>query len=126
LATCAYLGGLRGAISLALALSLPEVLGAERELLRVMAFGVVLFTLLVQAATMRPLIGRLRIITRTEAQVTYETRHARLTALRAAEKHLDHLHAEGLLSTPTWEKNEPRNRTSNGDAGQCRARSSAK
>jgi len=97
-------GGLRGAISLALALSLPETLGADRELLRAMAFGVVLFTLLVQATTMRPLVGWLRIITRTEAQVAYETRHARLTALRAAEKHLDHLHAEGLLSTPTWEK----------------------
>jgi CPA1 family monovalent cation:H+ antiporter len=37
-------GGLRGAISLALVLSLPTALGAERDLLRVMTFGVVLFS----------------------------------------------------------------------------------
>jgi CPA1 family monovalent cation:H+ antiporter len=100
-------GGLRGAISLALALSLPAALGADRELLRVMAFGVVLFSLLAQATTMRPLIRWLHITTRSEAQVEYEMRHARLTAQRAAEKHLDRLHAEGLLSTPTWEKLKP-------------------
>ena len=46
-------GGLRGAISLALALSLPLELGPDRELIRVMAFGVVLFTLLVQGTTIR-------------------------------------------------------------------------
>ena len=46
-----FWGGLRGAISLALALSLPASL-PERELLRVMAFGVVLFTLLAQGTTM--------------------------------------------------------------------------
>jgi len=100
-------GGLRGAISLALALSLPSALGADRDLIRVMAFGVVLFTLLGQATTMRPLIRWLRIITRGEAQVEYEMRHARLTTLRAADARLDRLHAEGLLSTPTWEKLKP-------------------
>lgn len=100
-------GGLRGAISLALVLSLPAALGADRDLLRVMAFGVVLFTLLGQATTMRPLIRWLKIITRGEAQVEYEMRHARLTALRAADTRLDRLHAEGLLSSPTWEKLKP-------------------
>jgi CPA1 family monovalent cation:H+ antiporter len=97
-------GDLRGAISLALALSLPISMGPERELLLVMAFGVVLFTLLVQSTTMRPLIHRLRIITRSEAQFEYEMRHARLTALRTADARLDRMHAEGLMSTPTWER----------------------
>jgi monovalent cation:H+ antiporter, CPA1 family len=97
-------GGLRGAISLALALSLPAALGPDREVLRLMAFGVVLFTLLVQATTMQPLIRWLRLITRSEAQDEYELRHARLLAARAAEKRLYALHQEGLLSTPAWEK----------------------
>ena len=100
-------GGLRGAISLALALSLPAALGPDRELLRLMAFGVVLFTLLAQATTMQPLIRGLSLITRSEAQDEYEFRHARLMAARAAEKRLDHLHHEGLLSTPAWEKMKP-------------------
>jgi CPA1 family monovalent cation:H+ antiporter len=101
-------GGLRGAISLALALSLPAALGgSERDLIRLMSFGVVLFTLLVQGTTMRPLVRILRIITRSEAQDEYEKRHARLTALRAAETRLDRLHEEGLLSTPAWERLKP-------------------
>jgi NhaP-type Na+/H+ or K+/H+ antiporter len=97
-------GGLRGAISLALVLSLPISLGAERDLLRVMAFGVVLFTLLVQTTTMAPLIRWLKIITRSDAQVEYELHHARLTALRNADSHLDRLHTDGMLSSHTWER----------------------
>jgi len=96
--------GLRGAISLALALSLPASLGNDRDLLRVMAFGVVLFTLLIQSTTMSSLIRRLHIITRSEVQVEYEMRHARLTSLRSADASLDRLHNQGLLSTHSWEK----------------------
>lgn len=101
-------GGLRGALSLALALSLPISFGTDRSLLRTMAFGVVLFTLLVQATTMRRLIRRLGIITRSPEHVEYEKRHARLTALRSAESHLERRHREGLLSTHTWEVVRPR------------------
>ena len=97
-------GDLRGAISLALVLSLPQSLGAERDLLRVMTFGLVLFTLLVQSTTMGPLIRRLKIITRSDAQVEYELHHARLTALRSADSRLDRLHNDGMLSAHTWEK----------------------
>ena len=100
-------GGLRGAVSLALVLSLPAALGSDRELLRVMAFGVVLFTLLVQATTMRPLVRRLGIATRSQGQEEYDLRHARLTALRAADARLDRLHTEGLISSPAWEKLKP-------------------
>ncbi|HLC03182.1 MAG TPA: Na+/H+ antiporter [Anaerolineales bacterium] len=100
-------GGLRGAISLALVLSLPASLGADRELLRVMAFGVALFTLIVQGTTMRPLVRWLRLAVRSEAREEYETRHASLAAWRAAESHLDRMHDQGLVSTPTWEKLKP-------------------
>jgi CPA1 family monovalent cation:H+ antiporter len=96
-------GGMRGAISLALVLSLPIALGPERELLQVMAFGVVLFTLLVQGTTMSPLLRRLRIVTRNQAQEEYEMRHARLVALRAGGEHLDRMHSEGLISSHVWE-----------------------
>jgi CPA1 family monovalent cation:H+ antiporter len=97
-------GGLRGAISLALVLSLPLTLASERDILRVMAFGVVLFTLIVQSTTMSPLIRWLKVITRSDAQVEYEMQHARLTALRSADTRLEHMHADGLLSSHTTEK----------------------
>jgi CPA1 family monovalent cation:H+ antiporter len=101
-------GGLRGALSLALALSLPAAFGPDRELLRTMAFGVTLFTLLVQATTMNLLVRRLGIITIDPVQVDYKQRHARLTALRSAEVHIERLHREGLVSSPVWEKLKPK------------------
>ncbi len=100
-------GGLRGAISLALVLSLPASLGADRALIQVMAFGVVLFSLLVQGTTMNPLLQRLHVVARSEAQEDYERRHARLIAVRAASEHLDRLHRQGLLSSQAWEVLRP-------------------
>ena len=52
-----YWGGLRGAVSLALALTLTFSFEARTaEVLQVMTFGVVLFTLLVQGTTIRPVL----------------------------------------------------------------------
>src|SRR5439155_13214254 len=48
-------GGLRGALTITLALALPPQL-AERQLLIAMAFGVVLFTLLIQGVTLSPVV----------------------------------------------------------------------
>jgi monovalent cation:H+ antiporter, CPA1 family len=96
-------GGLRGAIALALALSLPATLGGDRELIRVMTFGVVLFTLLVQSTTMKPLLKGLNIVARDPVQIEYETRHARMLAFRAAATHLDRMQREGFISQRAWE-----------------------
>lgn len=49
-------GGLRGGISLALALSLPA--GPERELLLFVSYSVVVFTILVQGMTIKPLVQK--------------------------------------------------------------------
>jgi NhaP-type Na+/H+ or K+/H+ antiporter len=100
--------GLRGALSLALVLSLPVTFGPDRILLRTMAFGVALFTLLVQAPTMNSLVRKLKIITFDPAQVDYKQRYARLTALRSAEAHIERLYREGLVSAPVWEKLKPK------------------
>ncbi|MBE0699473.1 MAG: cation:proton antiporter, partial [Anaerolineaceae bacterium] len=95
--------GLRGAISLALALSLPVALGQDRSLILTMTYGVVLFTLILQSTSMQLVIRWLKIISRSEAQVEYEVRHARLTSMRIADQRIDRLHLDGLLSTHTWE-----------------------
>lgn len=47
-------GGLRGGLSVALALSLPE--GHQRELILTMTYSVVAFSIIVQGLTMKPLI----------------------------------------------------------------------
>jgi CPA1 family monovalent cation:H+ antiporter len=102
-----FWGGLRGAIALALALSLPAGLGPERRTLIVMTFGVVLFTLLAQGLTMDRLLHLLRLITRSDAQVRYEVRHARALAARAGLEHMQRLYQEGLISLHTWERIQP-------------------
>ncbi len=102
-----YWGGLRGAIALALALSLPEqgsVFASARESLQAMVFGVVLFTLLVQGVTTDWLTKRLKIVQRSHYQEEYERRHARFVAGRAAQEYLRRLNQQGLLSEHTWQK----------------------
>ncbi|MBI5564121.1 MAG: cation:proton antiporter [Chloroflexi bacterium] len=101
-----FWGGLRGAISLALALSLPASL-ADRELLRVMAFGVVLFTLIGQGTTMQFLIKRLGLGQQAEEKLAFERQHGRLMAAQAARDRLAQLHRGGTLSESTWEQLVP-------------------
>lgn len=103
-----FWGGLRGAIALALALSIPAEAGPERGVITAMAFGVVLFTLLAQGITMDRLIKRLRIVLRSEDQIEYEVRHARAIAERAGFEQLTKLHDVGLISSHTWKNLQDR------------------
>lgn len=96
-----FWGGLRGGVTLALALSLPASIPG-RETLIVAAFGVVLFTLVVQGLTIRPLVERLKLISLPELRQNYETTRARLLASRAAKRRLEHLHAEGAIGASTY------------------------
>lgn len=102
-----FWGGLRGAIALALALSLPESMGDERSTLINMTFGVVLFTLLVQGTSMNWLVSRLRLITRSEEHIEYERRRARALIARSGFEHMQSLYEDGLISLHTWERAQP-------------------
>jgi len=97
-----YWGGLRGAISLALALSLPASLGEQGTVIKSMAFGVVLFTLLVQGLSMKPFIHRMGLIKKDPAQEEYEKLNARLVMARTAQKELETMYRDGLLSRHVW------------------------
>lgn len=56
-----FWGGLRGALALALALSLPDSMTRREEIIRV-TFAVVAFSICVQGSTVAPLLGRLGAI----------------------------------------------------------------
>ncbi len=101
-----FWGGLRGAISLALVLSIPAAY-PDRELLRVMTFGVVLFTLLVQGTTMQVLLRRLGLMKHDVHELEYERRQGRLLAARAARERLTQLHTDGSISATAWESLAP-------------------
>jgi CPA1 family monovalent cation:H+ antiporter len=96
-----FWGGLRGAISLALALSLPTEL-PEHDMLQAMTFGVVLFSLLVQGTTIQFLLQRLGLVRRPRHRVEREKRLGRLFAARAGLRRLEGLHREGLLTDEMW------------------------
>ncbi len=106
-----YWGGLRGAIALALALTLPVDIAPETltqvTLIRNMAFGVVLFTLLIQGISMDWVIKKLELVKRSQIQEEYERRHARFVASRAAFDYLRRMNQQGLISEHTWQRLAP-------------------
>jgi CPA1 family monovalent cation:H+ antiporter len=102
-----FWGGLRGAIALALAISLPLEFGTDREIVILMAFGVTLFSIIIQGYSMDRLLGRLKVISYSESQIEYERRHARAQAERAGFEHIKRLSEAGLISSHTWETLKP-------------------
>jgi CPA1 family monovalent cation:H+ antiporter len=97
-----FWGGLRGAISLALALSLPAML-PHRDTLLSMAFGVLLFTLMGQGTTIPILLKRLGLIERPEHVVEHERYLGRLLAAQGGLRRLEQLHRGGVLTGEMWQ-----------------------
>jgi CPA1 family monovalent cation:H+ antiporter len=97
-----FWGGLRGAISLALALSLPATL-AHRDVLLSMTFGVMLFTLMGQGTTIQFLLKRLGLIERPEHVVEHERHLGRRLAAQDGLRRLEQLRRGGVLMEEMWQ-----------------------
>jgi CPA1 family monovalent cation:H+ antiporter len=100
-----FWGGLRGAVSVALILSLPAPLEVSQPLesrliLEEMAYGYILFSLIVQGLTIRPLLGRLGLTHVGAQEREYERRQARMVMAHAAMHAIDNLHEQNILSGP--------------------------
>ncbi|MBD0313488.1 MAG: cation:proton antiporter, partial [Microcoleus sp. T3-bin5] len=85
--TVIWWGGLRGSVSIALALSVPEVF-PEREKIIGIVFGVVLFTLLVQGLTTKALLEKLGLLSNQELRQQYLEAIAQRVALNRVLKYL--------------------------------------
>ncbi|HEV8190442.1 MAG TPA: cation:proton antiporter [Ktedonobacterales bacterium] len=94
--------GLRGAVSLAAALSLPAALSA-RNLLITLAFGVVLFTLVAQGFTTRQLLSRLGVANETDGEADVQRSLGRLQALDAGIREVGILQRAGECAGPVAE-----------------------
>ena len=86
--TVLWWGGLRGSVSIALALSVPVIL-PEREEIIATVFGVVLFTLLVQGLTIKPLLSGLNLLGDQAQRQEYLTVIARRSALNRVLDYLN-------------------------------------
>jgi CPA1 family monovalent cation:H+ antiporter len=95
-------GGLRGSLSMALALSLPRDLPG-REMILAMTFGVVIISILGQGLTMRPLLRVLGMLGKGRRH-DYEELQARLKACLAAIEELDQLKHSRALSRAVYAK----------------------
>jgi CPA1 family monovalent cation:H+ antiporter len=78
--TVLWWGGLRGSVSIALALSMPTALAGRDEVIATV-FGVVLFTLLVQGLTTKTLLERLNLLGNQPLRQEYMEAIARRAAL---------------------------------------------
>lgn len=85
--TVLWWGGLRGSVSIALALSVPVMLEGRQDIIETV-FGVVLFTLLVQGLTMQTVIEKLGLIGDRAQRQTYSELLARRNALERVLQHL--------------------------------------
>lgn len=95
-----FWGGLRGALSMALALSIPLSF-QSREALIIITFGVVLFTLLVQGLTLSPLVKLLKIIPKRNSLAEYRILRAKLLVQRQVEKKIENMLSAGEISPQT-------------------------
>ncbi len=91
-----FWGGLRGALSMALVLSLPRDM-EFRNTLVVLTFGVVLFSLLAQGLTVEPLLRRLKLVGRASRESEYSRIVGQMFAARAAGAELTRMHEERLI-----------------------------
>jgi CPA1 family monovalent cation:H+ antiporter len=86
--TVLWWGGLRGSVSIALALSVPVMLEGRQDIIEAV-FGVVLFTLLVQGLTMPTVIEKLGLVGDRAQRQTYNELLARRSALERVLQHLE-------------------------------------
>jgi len=92
-----YWGGLRGAVSIALALSLPLNL-PTRSLLITLTFGYVLFSLIVKGLTISPLLHRLGLTCASSAERSFQEMMVKMAGAQAALQAIDDLHRDNMLS----------------------------
>lgn len=90
-------GGLRGGLSMVLALALPQGL-PHRDLIVAMTFGVVILSILVQGITMGPLLRRLGLVGAAEARVEHDRLRGAIKGRRAALGEIDRMLAEGAIA----------------------------
>jgi CPA1 family monovalent cation:H+ antiporter len=98
-----FWGGLRGSLSVAVALSIPAAIEGRDQIL-IITFGVVLFSLVVQGLTMRPLLKVLGMVQPPAKRAEYEYVRGRLLVARAALDTLRQMERQGLVSASAYEE----------------------
>ena len=94
--------GLRGALSMVLALSIPDSF-ALKEVIVTLVFGVVLISIFVQGLTMSPLMKLLGILSPVSALKNYELLKTEISLYQDIIDNINSLHKRRFLSTESLE-----------------------
>ena len=96
------IGGLKGSLSVALALSLPANFSG-RETIQVLTFGVVIFSLLIQSWSLDPLLKFLRLAPSKEPTEALELALIKINTSHAVLGKLEDMHSRGQLDAENYE-----------------------
>ncbi len=100
--TAVFWGGLRGSIPIALVLGLKEhTFGGVNAV--AVVFGVVLFSLIVQGLTYKPVLDRLGLTSQSDEINRYEELLAEALVMRAAHSELDVMRAAGEIGPELYD-----------------------
>lgn len=94
-------GGVRGALAMALALAIPQDY-QFREIILIMTFGVVGFSLIVQGLSIKGLLKFLQVGGRDKNLETYEYERGKLIGVNGAIEELEAMHKGALISTHVY------------------------
>lgn len=97
-----FWGGLRGALVMALALSLPLDFANRQQIIN-LTFGVVLFTLLVPGLTMSPLVKILGMKTKQADLTEFQENKSLLLAHKSELTELERLQKENRVTSSSYE-----------------------
>ncbi|MDQ0247417.1 CPA1 family monovalent cation:H+ antiporter [Bacillus fengqiuensis] len=92
-------GGLKGSLSIALVLSLPRDFAGREDVL-LLAFSVVLFSLVLQSLSIKPFISWLGVVTKNNGFEEYEQLISRLYRYEAAVKEIHRVKNKLLVTAP--------------------------
>jgi len=98
-----FWGGLRGAIPMALALSLDQTFPGRDKII-LLTFGVVLVSLLLQGLTTKPLLKRLGLVAVKNWEVEHSRLASQIIAVQEAVKELDLLESRKALSHESYQR----------------------
>jgi monovalent cation:H+ antiporter, CPA1 family len=96
-------GGLKGSLSIALALSLPQDFPGRDDVL-IFTFSVVLFSLIIQGLTIKPLISKLKVIKENKRINEYEEVIAKIYRYQEALKDWKDMQERSLLTSTEYEE----------------------
>ena len=96
-------GGLKGSLSIALALSLPRTYEGREDII-VLTFSVVIFSLLFQGLTIKPLISKLKIIEKQDHIWEYEEVIANINCSKTSISTWSHMKEGSLLTEKDYQE----------------------